>query len=85
MEREWVTREELSAWIVERLAALEDCVSCDNSAKRNDVGFIRLLELSKDGGNWVDNSPFNRCYHQCRGSREMVIGEAVAKFNIKWD
>lgn len=85
MDRKWVTKKDLLDWIVKRLAELEDCVICDNSAKWNDIGFTKLLELTEDGSNWVDNSPYHLCYHQCRGSREKVMGEAISKFNIKWD
>ena len=85
MDREWLTERELLDWLAGRLAGLKICQKCDNPAKDAAVGLLRLRVPAPDGANWTHNTPYHLCYHQCRSSREEILGQAAARFNVKWD
>jgi hypothetical protein len=80
-QRTLVTLEELSAWITERIQAVEDCEGTTVTVQ------YRLKKPDKSGCNWSENVVFNV---GPKASKQTVlthvgklVREAREKFNIK--
>ncbi len=79
-ERELVTREELRAWITQRLQMVEDCGECEVA------GITPLRGEDEEGCNWSDGLTVRGCHVDARTLRPAllpIVTEARRRFNLK--